>query len=36
MQVFVRQYCAMIAAAVQCDVDGIAKGSHYARVTPLG
>jgi hypothetical protein len=25
----------MIAASVQCDVDGIPKGSHYARVTPL-
>jgi len=29
MQVFVRDYCTMIAAPVQCDVDGIAKGSHY-------
>ena len=32
MQVFVRGYCTMIAAPVQCDVDGIPKGSHYARV----
>jgi len=24
----------MIAAPVQCDVDGIPKGSHYARVPP--
>jgi hypothetical protein len=29
MQVFVRGYCTMIAAPVQCDVDGIPKGSHY-------
>src|SRR5262245_28818713 len=29
MQVFVRENCTMIAAAVQCDVDGIPKGSHY-------
>src|SRR6266481_1141839 len=36
MQVFVRQYCAMIAAPVQCDVDGIPKGSHYASVPPMG
>src|ERR1700719_1851979 len=35
MQVFVRQYCAMIAAPVQCDVDGIPKGSHYASVPPM-
>jgi hypothetical protein len=26
--VFVREHCTMIAAAVQCDVDGIPKGSH--------
>jgi hypothetical protein len=32
MQVFVRRDCAMIAAPVQCDVDGIPKGSHYVRV----
>jgi len=36
MQFFVRQYYTMIAAPVQCDVDGIAKGSHYARVPPMG
>ena len=29
MQVLVRGYCAMIAAPVQCDVDGIPKGSHW-------
>jgi hypothetical protein len=29
MQFFVRGYYTMIATAVQCDVDGIAKGSHY-------
>jgi hypothetical protein len=32
MQVFVRENCTMIAAAVQCDVDGIPKGSHYVKV----
>jgi len=32
MQVFVREHCTMIAAPVQCDVDGIPKGSHYVRV----
>ena len=32
MQVFVRDHCTMIAAPVQCDVDGIPKGSHYVRV----
>ena len=26
----------MIAAAVQCDVDGIPEGSHYTRVRPMG
>jgi hypothetical protein len=36
MQVFVRGYCTMIAAPIQCDVDGIPKGSHYARVPPMG
>jgi hypothetical protein len=30
-QVFVREHCTMIAAPVQCDVDGIPKGSHYGR-----
>ena len=32
MQVFVREHCTMVAAPVQCDVDGIAKGSHNPRV----
>src|SRR5436190_4637487 len=36
MQVFVRGNCTMIAAPVQCDVDGIPKGSHYATVPPMG
>jgi hypothetical protein len=27
--VFVRDDCTMIATPVQCDVDGIPKGSHY-------
>jgi len=36
MQVFVRDECAMIAAPVQCNVDGISKGSHYARVPAMG
>ena len=36
MQVFVRGYCTMIAAPVQCDVDGIPKGLHCARVSPTG
>src|SRR6202043_4232524 len=36
MQVFVRDHFTMIAAPVQCDVDGIPKGSHYARVPPMG
>jgi hypothetical protein len=36
MQLFVRRYCTMIAAPVQCDVDGIPKGSHYVRVPPMG
>src|SRR5207245_1525329 len=34
MQVFVRRDCTMIAAPVQCDVDGVANRSHSARVTP--
>ncbi len=29
MQVFVREDCTMIAAPVQCDVDGVPKGSHF-------
>src|SRR6185437_14101157 len=36
MQVFVRDTCSMIAASVQGDIDGIAKGSHDARVSRLG
>ena len=32
MQFFVRGTCTMIDAAVQRDVDGIPKGSHYVRV----
>jgi hypothetical protein len=35
MQVFVREHFTMIAAPVQCDVDGIPKGSHYVRVPPM-
>src|SRR6266481_9762451 len=35
MQIFVRGNCTMIAAPVQCDVDGIPKGSHYARLSRL-
>jgi hypothetical protein len=26
----------MIAAPVQCDVDGVPKGSHFARVPAIG
>jgi hypothetical protein len=29
MQVFVRDDCPMIAASVQCDIDGVSKGSHF-------
>jgi hypothetical protein len=32
MQVFVGDNCTVIAAPVQCDVDGVPKGSHYVRV----
>ena len=32
MQVFIRGNWTMIAAAVQCDVDGIPKGLHYAKI----
>src|SRR5438477_13218061 len=31
MQVFVRGDCTMIAAPVQCDVDGVPQGSRFAR-----
>jgi hypothetical protein len=33
MQFFVRDDCAMIAASVQCDVDGIPQGPHRVSVT---
>src|SRR5258707_2178774 len=36
MQVFVRGNCTMIAAPVQCDVDGIPKGPHYRKSTADG
>ena len=36
MQFFVREHCTMIAAPVQCDVDGIPKGSHCVSVMPTG
>src|SRR3954466_1258018 len=36
MQVFVRGDRTMIAAPVQCDVDGIPKGSHQVRIAPMG
>jgi hypothetical protein len=35
MQVFVRDSFPMIAAPVQCDVDGIPEGSHCASVPPI-
>src|SRR6266850_5610073 len=35
MQVFVHDPYTMIAAPVQCDVDGIPKGSHYVRIPPI-
>jgi hypothetical protein len=35
MQLFVRGSCTMIAAPVQCDVDGIPKGSQDLRVPPV-
>src|SRR5437899_3683865 len=35
MQVFVRGDCTMIAAPVQCDVDGVPKGSHYITVSTI-
>jgi hypothetical protein len=35
MHVFVRDPYAMIAAPVQRDVDGIPKGSHSVRVSPM-
>ena len=35
-QVLVRDHGPMIAAAVQCDVDGIPEGSHHASVPPMG
>src|SRR5882757_11152067 len=36
MQFFVHDPFTMIAAPVQCDVDGIPKGSHYAKSTADG
>jgi len=36
MQVFVDEAYTMIAAPVQCDVDGVPKGSHFARVPLMG
>src|SRR5215813_6301860 len=36
MQVFVRDHLKMIAAPVQCDVDGIPQGPHFAIVPPAG
>src|SRR5688500_13910747 len=35
MQVLVRENCSMIAAPVQCDIDGIPKGSHYVLLSEL-
>ena len=35
MQVFVREPFTMIAAPVQCDVDGIPKGSHCISVSTI-
>src|SRR5499427_7507462 len=35
MHVFVRGDCTMIAAPVQCDIDGVPKGSHFGRVALL-
>ena len=35
MQLFVRDYCTMIAAPVQCDVDGIPKRSHCVSVPAM-
>jgi len=36
MQSSSAKHCAMIAAPVQCDVDGIPKGSHYVRIRRWG
>src|SRR6266446_2126366 len=35
MYVFVREHFTMIAAPVQCDVDGVPKGSHYISVSTI-
>ena len=35
MQILVNQTLTVIAAPVQRHVDGIPKGSHYARVAPM-
>jgi hypothetical protein len=32
MYLLVRGYCTVIAASVQCDVDGISKRSHHANI----
>jgi hypothetical protein len=36
MQFFVREHCTMIAAPIQCDVDGIPQGSHCVSVSESG
>jgi hypothetical protein len=36
MQLFVCEHCTMIAAPVQCDVDGIPKRPHRVRVPDYG
>ena len=36
VQFFVRGNCTMIAAPIQCDVDGIPKGPHDATLSPMG
>jgi hypothetical protein len=35
MQVFVRDPFTVIAAPVQCDIDGIPKGTHDVSVPPM-
>jgi hypothetical protein len=35
MQVCVGRNCTMIATSVQCDVDGVPKGSRSATVPPI-
>jgi len=36
VQLFVRGDRTVIAAAVQCDIEGVPKGSHVAKVRPAG